>query len=57
MLNAADENAPEWSYGYTNDQGQIVLSSHDLNGIHAVHGGKQVMEMRVYSTLAQRISS
>ena len=41
MLNAADDNAPDWSYGYTNDQGQIVLSSHDLNGIHAVHGGKQ----------------
>ena len=41
MLNAADDDAPDWSYGYTNDQGQIVLSSHDLNGIHAVHGGKQ----------------
>ena len=41
MLNGEADNAPPWSYGYTNDQGQIVLSSFGLNGIHAVHGGKQ----------------
>ncbi len=41
MLDAVNDESPPWSYGYTNDQGQIVLSTHGLNGVHAIHAGKQ----------------
>lgn len=41
MLNDVTDASPPWSYGYTNEQGQIVLSTQGLEGIHAIHSGKQ----------------